>query len=204
MKKTILLLMLLGLGSLALAQMPVNVSATADATYAWTTSNTGYSVVVAGMGPADTAQGASAGTVGFTMVSLVNNSASTNLVLDETNIYGGVNGVPATGRVDFYLTQAVTFPSGVSTACQEVANDTKYASTPSTITAQCNQTGTGALVLTGSKVWMGVFQPGQTALKNWGCKLIVAPGWRLDVQVYPINGNTGLVTYMKWFEQPII
>jgi len=204
MKKISLLVLLLGLSSLSLAQMPVSVSATANATYAWTTSNTGYSLVVAGLGMADTGQGALSGTIGFTMVSLVNNSASTNLVLDESNVYGGLNGNPVSGRVDFYLTNAVTFPANVSSAVVPVANDTKFTSTPSTITAQANFIGTGALVVSGSKVWMGVFQPGQTAFKNWNEKLIISPGWRLDVQIYPINGNTGLVTYLKWFEQPII
>ena len=204
MKKTVLLLMLLGLGSFAWAQMPVNISATADATYAWSTSNTGYSVVVEGTGPADTALGVAAGTVGFTMLSLVNNTSSTNMVLDESTIYGAVSGIPSVGRIEFYLTNATTFPTNVSTVVTPVANDTKFNSTASAMTGQCNQTGTGALVTTGPHLWADIFQPGQKATRAWAEKVIVAPGWRLDIQVYPINGNCGLVTEVKWFEQPII
>jgi hypothetical protein len=176
--KTISLLLALICSSLA-AQMPVAQTAT-------TISNGQY------------------GNTGFTMLSLVNNSVNTNLVLDETNVFGALNGIPAVGRVDFYVTQAVTFPTGVTTACSPIANNTKFASTASTITAKCNQAGSSVVDVTGAKVWMGVFQPGATALKKWDGKLIVSPGWRLDIQVYPIDGNMGLVTYIKWFEQPII
>jgi hypothetical protein len=204
MKTTLMLLAFFWVAHLLQAQMPIDLSATADATYAWTTSNTGYSVVVTGTGMADTGQGSTSGSAGFTMVSLVNNSANTNLVLDETSVYGCANGLPAIGRIEFYLTNATNFPTNVATIVVPVANNTQFSSTPSTITAKCNQIGTGEIIATGARVWVGVFQPGQPALKNWGNKLIVSPGWRLDVQIYPVAGNEGLVMYAKWFEQLII